>query len=155
MLNRQPSRRVLTRGLAWSVPVVVVGAPVPATAASGGSGGIRAECGSGRTGSFVLDVTGSSSPYVAVTFSHSGSGSFSVSVPSGWLLSSGDTYLAPVVDGMAQGTAQVTFTLGQNGTGTVTASITTSPGQEVTGPRVAGITKRRSGNSSNYTCSTS
>ena len=155
MLNRQPTRRALTRGIAWSVPVVVVGAPVPALAASGGNGGIRAECGSGRTGSFVLDVTGSSSPYVAVALSHSGSGSFSVSVPSGWLPSTGTTYLAPVVDGMAQGTVVVTFTVGQNGTGTVTASITTSPGQEVTGPRVASITKHRSGNSVNYTCSTS
>lgn len=154
MLNRQPSRRVLTRGLAWSVPVVAVGAPVPAMAASGGVGGISARCGSGVTGSFVLDVTGSSSPYVAVALSHSGSGSFSVSVPSGWLPSSANTYLAPVVDGTAQGTVLVAFTVGQNGTGTVTASITTSPGQEVTGPRVASITKRRSGNSNNYTCST-
>ena len=155
---RHPTRRAVARGLAWSVPVIAVGAPVPALAASAADGGVSALCGSRAQGTFTVDVTGSSSPYVQVVFSHSGSGSSTVSAPGSWILSSSSgsttTYLVPVVSGTAGGTATVTFSLGQNGTGTVTASISATSGQAITGPTSASITKRRDGNSNNYACST-
>lgn len=151
----RPSRRVLAQGAGWTVPAIVVGAPASATAASGGTGSVQGVCGPGRTGSFVLDVHGISTPYVHVVFTHSGAGTFAVVVPSGWLPSSGTTYLAPVTSGHAQGTAQITFTLGQNSTGTVTAQISATSGRVITGTRIASITTRRVGNSSNYTCTTS
>ena len=145
------------RGLAWSVPVVAVGAPVPAMAASGADGGVSALCGSRAQGTFTVDVTGSASPYVQVVFSHSGSGSFTVSAPRSWIPGSSTgsttTYLVPVVSGTARGTATVTFSLGQN----APAGDRLDLGDVRRGhhqPDNASITKRRDGNSNNYACST-
>lgn len=153
----QPSRRALAQGMAWSVPVLIVAAPVPALAASGGNGGITAACAPSTQARFILDVTGSSSPLVRVLFSHTGSGTFSVSTPNTWTLETATattfSYLVPTSAGTASGTATVTFVLPQNGTATIAATISATSGQAITGTTSASVTKSRVGNSANYRCS--
>lgn len=148
---------MLVRGAAWSIPVIVVAAPAPAMAASGGTGGISGACGAVAQGSFVLNVTGSSSPLIQVVIVRSGAGTFAVVAPAGWtagpVTADTRTYFAPVVGGVAQGTATVTFTLPQNGTATATATISATSGQVISGTIMASVTKNRDGNSTNYACS--
>lgn len=158
----RPSRRVVARGAAWSVPVVAVGAAAPAMAASGGTGGITASCVSaGGTGAtYSVSVTGSLSPQLQVVFTHTGSGSFSISTPAGWVLAdataSTRTYLIPVAGGTVNSTGTVNFTgIAGNSSATVTAVLSATSGQEITGDTSAAvtITRQGGGSSSNYSCS--
>ncbi len=154
----RPTRRTVAKGAAWSVPVVAVGAAAPAMAASGGTGGITASCVTpGGTGvTYTLSVTGSLSPEIQVVFTHSGTGSMSISAPATWTIAGSTattlTYLVPVVGGAASGTATVNYTgLTGNSSATVVAEISATSGQEITGDLTATSTVTRSG--SVYTCS--
>jgi hypothetical protein len=157
MLNRQPTRRVLTRGIAWSVPVVVVGAPVPAMAASGGTASFTASCGATPSRPFTLSVTGSVATSLNVFFTHLGGGGFSVRAPSTWTLVSQTgniiAYTVPVVGGTVSGTPIVDFALPQNGLATVSATVESAGGAQINGDTTASVTLRREGNSNNYVCS--
>ncbi len=159
----RPTRRTLARGAAWAVPVVAVGAAAPAMAASGGTGGISARCASATStsGTFSVSVTGSLVTQLQVAFRRaSGSGTFSITPESTWVLVPGTpgayTYLIPVVGGTATGTATMSSSgISNNGTQTVTGELSAPGGQVITGTTSASITITRQGggSSSNYTCS--
>lgn len=157
--DHRPSRRTVATGAAWTVPVILVAAPVPAMAASAATGGISASCDPvPRQGSFTFEVNGSTSPLIRVILTHSGSGDFSTSVPNLWILESSNattrSYTVPVSSGAAAGTATVTFqNLDPNSTATVTATISSTSGEPISGPLVASVTKTRGSTSVNYGCS--
>ena len=152
----RPSRRVLARGAAWSVPVVAVGAAAPAMAASGGTGSITGACAGGDRASYTLNITGSSAAFIRVTFTRLGGTSMSISAPNTWVLVGASAnitiYDVPVSAGSAGGTATVTFIMGQNGNELVTATISTTTGQVITGDTTASVNITRNGNSNNYNC---
>ena len=152
----RPSRRVLARGAAWSVPVVAVGAAAPAMAASGGTGGITGACAGGPTATFTFSVSGSLSSSIQVVFTRLGGTGFTVTPPPTWVLVSTSNnivvYEVPVVGGAASGSATVTYQMGRNGTELVTAEISTPTGQVITGDTSASVNISRDGNSSNYNC---
>ena len=153
----RPSRRVLARGAAWSVPVVAVGAAAPAMAASGGTGSITGACAGGNTANFTLSIAGSLSTSIQVVFTRLGGTGFDITAPGTWVRASTSNniivYDVPVVSGSASGTANVTYLMGRSGTELVTAEISTTTGQVITGDTTASVNISRDGNSSNYNCS--
>lgn len=125
-----PSRRTLAKGAAWSVPVILVAAPVPAMAASGATGGISATCEAvPRTGSFTFEVGGSTSAHIRLLLVNSNAASsYSVNFPSGWTVEPGGSvtttsFLAPVTGGVAGGKVTITFELPPSSSTTMTATI--------------------------------
>ncbi|MRX43880.1 hypothetical protein [Agromyces kandeliae] len=148
------SRRTVTKAAAWSVPAILIAAPAPAYAASGGTtlASVVGSCaGSGATGR--IDVTLPDLPagsQVQIVLSHSGQGGFTASpnfVPTS---QNGTTYLVTGTGATFTGQFTITFSLGKDQTGTVTATVTAITGVIVDGDNVGFVTKRRDGNSQNY-----
>lgn len=151
----RPSRRTLARGMAWTVPVVVVAVPTPVRAASSGSGTITGACTTPQAASFTLSVTGSSATSVQVVFTQSVSGQHFVTTPAGWTLVATDgqvsTFTAPVTGGSASGVVTVTYGLDSGATGVVTATISAAPPFGA-GDQVASVRKIRQGATNSYDC---
>ncbi|WP_438853287.1 hypothetical protein [Agromyces sp. M3QZ16-3] len=148
------SRRTVAKAAAWSVPAILVAAPVPAYAASAGTStaAVVGSCaGSGSTGTISVSLPdlplGST---VEITLSHSGQGGFTATpnfVPTSQV---GNTYT--ITGGGATFTGQfaINFSLSNNQQGTVTATVSAISGVVIDGDTTGFVTKRRDGGSQNY-----
>nr|WP_240898083.1 hypothetical protein [Agromyces luteolus] len=152
------SRRAVAKAAAWSVPAILVAAPAPAYAASGGGapGGVTlasvvGSCGTGPTG--TISVTLPNLPVgslIQISLTHSGQGGFGATPNFTPTSQSGTTYVITGAGANFTGQFGITFSLGTNQQGTVTATVTAISGVTVEGDATGFVTKRRDGNSSNY-----
>lgn len=157
--TRGPSRRAVAKAAAWSVPVILVAAPAPAYAASGGGapGGVTiasvvGSCaGTGATG--TISVTLPNLPVgsiIQIELTHSGQGGFTATPNFTPTSQTGTTYTVTGAGATFTGQFSIHFTLGNNQQGTVTATVTAISGVTVQGDNTGFVTKRRDGGSQNY-----
>ncbi len=148
---RRPSRRVVARGAAWSVPVVAVGAATPAVAASPTVSVTTTATCSFRDGTFVITVSGLGvGQQVAISLAGSSGGTSAATTNvtgsgSSWILTGDGS--SPTVGRINVSGPSLT---GQ-GSSTVTATVSGLGGVQVAGDLTATITFSRSG--STYSCS--
>ncbi|WP_430646897.1 hypothetical protein [Agromyces sp. GXS1127] len=154
-----PSRRAVARAAAWSVPVILMAAPAPAYAASGGGapGGVTlasvvGSCsGTGPNGTITVTLpnlpVGSQ---VLIALTNSGQGGFSATPDFTPTSQSGTTYVITGAGADFTGSFAIAFTLNPNQQGTVTATVTAISGVTVLGDTTGFVTKRRDGHSNSY-----
>lgn len=144
------SRRTLTKTAAWAIPVIALAAPVPAFAASTDVAvTVTSRCVSGPNGGFAfVSAPIPVGEQLVITLTHTGAGSFSATP--NFPHTGGNPFVVNGTGAAFTGEIAVSFSLPQNGTGTVTAVVTGSAGAPVTGDTSSYVTQRRDGNSQNY-----
>jgi hypothetical protein len=144
------SRRTVAKAAVWSIPVIALATPAPALAASTDVAvTVTARCVAGPNGSFSF----STAPVpigeqLVITLTRTGGGAFSATPD--FVHTGSNPFIVEGTGGPFIGQIAVSFTLPQNGVGTVTAVVTGSAGAPVSGVTSRFVTQRRDGNSNNY-----
>ncbi|WP_353807755.1 hypothetical protein [Agromyces sp. SYSU T00194] len=153
------TRRALARTAAWSVPVVALATAVPAYAASDGGGAptrpviVTADCGTGANGSFRIDAgVLAVGAQIRITLSHTGSGSFSATPQFTHAGTGNGPYIVTGTGADFDGVIDISFSLGNHGTGTVSIFVEGLDGLVLAGDTTSALTMRREGLSHVYRC---